>query len=280
MQLSRIRLENTGTPMKEQKTLRIVTYNIHRCVGLDRRRRPQRIVSVLQQIEPDIVGLQEVVSVRNGRPEDDQSKYIADALQMEYKMGITRTYRGGVFGNVLLSRLPFLSTRTFDLSHPGREERGCLHVDFGISKNHVLHVYNVHFGVAFRERRHQARRMMNELMSTFERQHGMRILLGDFNDWTRRLPTRLFSSHFSGEDIRRSLRTRRTYPGILPFIHLDHIYYDDKLVLRRVRIHKSPTSLIASDHLPLVADFTLHPAHRIGENRAVTSMTVSDLPCT
>ncbi len=253
--------------MKDLQTVRIVTYNVHRCVGLDRRLRPQRIARVLQQIDADIIGLQEVVSIKNGKPEEDQPKYIADVLKLEYRMGITRTYRGGVFGNVLLSRLPFLSTDTFDLSHPGRKERGCLHVDFGVSKNHILHVYNAHFGVAFRERRHQTRNMMDELMRTFERQQGMRVLLGDFNDWTRRLPSRLFSSHFSGEDIRRSLRTRRTYPGILPFMHLDHIYYDNKLVLRHVRIHRSPISLIASDHLPLVAEFTLHPGYRNNENK-------------
>jgi len=237
--------------------LRVVTYNIHRCVGLDRLRRPERVAGVLEQIGADIIGLQEVVSIRGKSIEKDQAKFIADILGMEYRMGITRMYRGGFYGNVLLSRFSFLSDRSFDLSHPGREKRGCLHTDLAVSKNHVLHVYNVHFGTAFRERRHQARKMMLELMSDLKQQSGTRILLGDFNDWTRSLPTRLFSSHFSGEDIRHKLRRKRSYPGILPLIHLDHIYYDDELLLEKVRLHKSREALVASDHLPLVADFRL-----------------------
>ncbi len=238
--------------------LRVATYNIHRSVGLDRLRRPQRVAEVLKQIDADIIGLQEVVSIRGKNIEKDQAKYISELLGMEYRMGITRKYRGGFYGNVLLSRFPFLSDRFFDLSHPGREKRGCLHADLAISKNHVLHIYNAHLGTAFRERQRQARSMILELMSDLERQSGTRILLGDFNDWTRSLPTRLFSSHFSGEDIRHKLHKKRSYPGILPLIHLDHIYYDDELVLEKVRLHKSRAALIASDHLPLVADFRLN----------------------
>ena len=48
---------------------------------------------------------------------------------------------------------------------------------------------------------------------------------------------------------------RRTYPGFMPFMHLDHIYYDKELKLHTVALHKTPSSLVASDHLPLVADF-------------------------
>ncbi|MBP1745832.1 MAG: Endonuclease/exonuclease/phosphatase [Deltaproteobacteria bacterium] len=98
---------------------------------------------------------------------------------------------------------------------------------------------------------------MRELISNLEQQNDTRILLGDFNDWTRSLPTRLFSAHFAGEDIRRKLQRKRTYPGILPLIHLDHIYYDPGLVLKGAMLHISRKALIASDHLPLVADFRL-----------------------
>lgn len=237
--------------------VRVATYNIHKCVGLDRLTRPERVVEVLRQIDADIIGLQEVVSIPGQKIEMDQARYIAEALGMEYRMGITRAIRSGVYGNVLLSRFPFLSDRTFDLSHPGREERGCLHADIALMKGRTLHIYNLHLGTAFVERRHQARNVMKELMSNLEYQKGARILLGDFNDWTRSLPTRLFSAHFAGEDIRRKLQRKRTYPGILPFLHLDHIYYDSGLVLKNAKLYKSRKALIASDHLPLFADFRL-----------------------
>jgi len=244
--------------MKDKpERLRIVTYNIHKCIGLDRLKRPERVADVLRQIGADIIGLQEVVSISGRKAELDQARYIADALGMEYRMGITRTMGSGVYGNVLLSRFPFLSARTFDLSHPGREERGCLHAYVAVTKERILHIYNVHLGTAFKERRHQARNMMRELISNLEQQNDARILLGDFNDWTRSLPTRLFSAHFAGEDIRRKLQRKRTYPGILPLIYLDHIYYDPGLVLKGAMLHTSRKALIASDHLPLIADFRL-----------------------
>lgn len=247
--------------------LRVVTYNIHKCVGLDRLRRPERVAEVLREINADIIGLQEVVSIPEGKAERNQAQYIADALAMEYRMGITRPFKEGAYGNVLLSRFSFLSTRTFDLSHPGREKRGCLHADVAVASNRTLHIYNAHLGTALLERRYQARHMMRELRLNLDQQNGARILLGDFNDWTRSLPTRLFSAHFSGEDIRRKLRPRRTYPGILPFVHLDHIYYDEGFILEGVRIHKSRTALIASDHLPLVADFQVNVPARDKEKK-------------
>ncbi len=50
--------------------------------------------------------------------------------------------------------------------------------------------------------------------------------------------------------------------GVLPFLHLDHVYYDDALELKRLTLHRSRTALIASDHLPLVADFQFKEVER------------------
>jgi endonuclease/exonuclease/phosphatase family metal-dependent hydrolase len=58
-------------------------------------------------------------------------------------------------------------------------------------------------------------------------------------------------------DIRVFLKRERTYPGIFPVMHLDHIYYDAGLKLEHVALHRTKTALVASDHLPLVADFRL-----------------------
>jgi endonuclease/exonuclease/phosphatase family metal-dependent hydrolase len=67
----------------------------------------------------------------------------------------------------------------------------------------------------------------------------------------------------------QKLRTKSTYPGIMPFMHLDHIYYDKELVLEKVKLHRSRAALIASDHLPLVADFIMNPAHRGSEDKSI-----------
>jgi len=86
---------------------------------------------------------------------------------------------------------------------------------------------------------------------------GPRLLLGDFNEWTRGLTSRLLAEHFDCADLRLHLGRSRTYPGILPLMHLDHIYFDHDLRLVGGALHRSPTALIASDHLPIVADFRL-----------------------
>jgi hypothetical protein len=95
------------------------------------------------------------------------------------------------------------------------------------------------------------------------RSTGVRVVLGDFNELTHGLASRLLSTHFQSVDIESHLRRSRTYPGLLPFLHLDHIYFDGRLTLERLVLHRSRTALIASDHLPLVADFRVdHAATR------------------
>ncbi|HKS40871.1 MAG TPA: hypothetical protein VJX74_09700, partial [Blastocatellia bacterium] len=81
------------------------------------------------------------------------------------------------------------------------------------------------------------------------------IMLGDFNEWTRGLATRLLASHLVSADVRVHLPRAKTYPGVLPFLHLDHIYFEDSLDQEGMVLHRSRVALIASDHLPLVADF-------------------------
>jgi endonuclease/exonuclease/phosphatase family metal-dependent hydrolase len=65
----------------------------------------------------------------------------------------------------------------------------------------------------------------------------------------------------------------RSYPGVLPFLHLDHIYFDPELRLQRFTLHRSRRSLIASDHLPLIADFMLR--HRLAEDTNVEDFPVA-----
>jgi endonuclease/exonuclease/phosphatase family metal-dependent hydrolase len=248
--------------MKKTHRVRVVTYNIHKCRGLDRHVRPDRIVKVLSEIDADVVALQEVLSIEGRAPENDQARFIAHGLGLDYRMGENRRLMGGAYGNLVLSRLPMLAAINYDLSQRGHEERGCLRVDVGLGSYQVLHIYNVHLGTAWRERPHQARRLLDEEILSSAHIPGPRILLGDFNEWMRGVASRLLAEHFQSADIRLHLGHRRTYPGVFPFLHLDHIYYDKALKLERVALHRSRTALVASDHLPLVADFTLIPEPR------------------
>lgn len=238
-------------------SFRVVTYNVHKCRGLDRRVFPRRIVAVLQELDADVIALQEVLSEKTGRREEDQPRYIAEELGLAWAFGENRRIGDGGYGNAILTRLPVVLTENFNLSHEGREERGCLRTDLSLSAQNVLHVYNAHLGTAFHERRHQGRRMVDSDLLTREDVTGPRILLGDFNEWLPGLASRLLTEHFGCVDIRHHLGRKRTYPGLFPFLHLDHMYFDDSLLLERAMLYRTGKAIIASDHLPLVADFRL-----------------------
>ena len=247
--------------MLKDGRLRVVTYNVHKCIGLDRRERPGRIAAVLREINADVVALQEVVSVESDASrEAHQARYIAEELGCNFHLGENRKHRGGAYGNVVLTRLPVAHCHNYDITWRWQEPRGALRVDVRVDAPGapVIHLFNVHLGTAFVERRHQGRKLCGDSILRDPKLENPRVVLGDFNEWTHGLASRLLSQELRSADLRQHLRTRRTYPGALPFLHLDHIYYDQTLELERLSLHRSRLSLVASDHLPLVADFRLN----------------------
>ncbi len=142
----------------------------------------------------------------------------------------------------------------------------------------LLHVYNVHLGTAVLERRYQAPRLASYVHD--HRITGPKIILGDFNEWMRGLATRTLSSLFESIDIRSHLQRRRTYPGIFPVLHLDHIYYEGDVEVQRVELPRTRKALMASDHLPLVANLRigfkdLTADHAPGRSRSVLTDVIS-----
>ncbi|MGB8477161.1 MAG: endonuclease/exonuclease/phosphatase family protein [Candidatus Acidiferrum sp.] len=258
---------------RDQFRLRVATYNIHKCRGLDGRVRPERIAQVLEELDADIVALQEVVGWDGHGRKHDQARYFAEALGYHGELGENRRHKGAAYGNLLLSRLPVLSTQNHDISTRGRERRGCLRADVKMGKGRVLHVFNLHLGTSFFERRKQARKLFHSEILSDQNLTGSRIILGDFNEWTRGLTSRLFSSYFQNPDVLEHLGRTRTYPGFMPLMHLDHIYFDRSLKLENLVLHRSRTALLASDHLPLIAEFTVPAGNDlpIGSERWTTS---------
>jgi endonuclease/exonuclease/phosphatase family metal-dependent hydrolase len=234
---------------------RVVTYNIHKCRGLDLKTSPMRIADVLRELDADVIALQEVVASNHGGREEDQARFIAEELGLELYLGENRLHRGGLYGNAVLTNFKVTDQKNFDISIPGRERRGCLHVDLELPDLTKIHIYNLHLGTAFLERRRQVMRLLDH--GILRREYpAPRVMLGDFNEYTHGLTSRLMKSHFRSRDVRENLPRKRTYPGVFPLLHLDHIYYDHHLRLTDAFVHRTRTSLIASDHLPLVADFT------------------------
>ena len=237
-------------------TIRIATYNVHKCRGMDGRVRPGRVAEVLEEIGADIMALQEVVSAPDGG-RDDQASFLAKEMGLKFVLGETRWRNGRPYGNLLLSRFPIHAVANYDISAPGREPRGCLRADLALDRGTLLHVFNVHLGTSYFERRHQARRLVGPSILGHSWLNGPRIVLGDFNEWTRGLATRLLVSQLKHADIRLHLGHRRTYPGMLPLLSLDHIYFDRHFELHGLELHRTSKALVASDHLPLVAELRL-----------------------
>lgn len=226
--------------------LRIASYNIHRGVGLDRRRDVPRIADVIAEMDADVVGLQEVIAVSGGL-HADQAAFLAHRLGMQVVMGATRVHGDGVYGNVVLARLPVLGSATCDLSQGTREPRGALRVDLQAGER-TLHMFNCHLGLSMRERRRQVG-MLARFIHDSGGVGGARVLVGDFNEWHPGPVAR---------ELRRTFRSpmrrvRRTHPAMFPLFKLDRIYWDVELEGEEFHVHRSRLARLASDHLPVFA---------------------------
>jgi endonuclease/exonuclease/phosphatase family metal-dependent hydrolase len=236
--------------------LAVASYNIHRGVGLDRRCDLDRLATVITEMAPDVIGLQEVVR-ENGADHLDQAAYLAAKLGMSLVMGETRELMaGGSYGNAVLTRLPVLASSRCDLSWRAREPRGCVRVDLGVNGT-AVHVFNCHFGLALRERRDQFR-LLARFIKDSASLAGPRVLLGDFNEWHTGPITRGLKREFSSP----MRRMRRTHPSWFPLFALDRIYWDPELGSDGVHVHRSRLARVASDHLPIVARLKLPSAAR------------------
>jgi endonuclease/exonuclease/phosphatase family metal-dependent hydrolase len=228
---------------------------------VDGRVHPERVARVLEEVNADIVSLQEVVShggatIAKDKAQagvDHQADYLAGRLGLFGALGEARRHRGGAYGNVTLSRWDFKLVRPIDITIAQREQRVALRTDIRLG-GHVLHIFNVHLGTAVRERRQQATRLVDRDLLRAIDISGPRIVLGDFNEWVRGLVTKTLVAEFHLTDLRPHLPRARSYPALLPFLHLDHIYFDHHLRVEKAFFHRSRRSLVASDHLPLVAD--------------------------
>jgi endonuclease/exonuclease/phosphatase family metal-dependent hydrolase len=169
-------------------------------------------------------------------------------------MAPTRHLRTALFGNVVLSRYPIRHHVQYDLTWKTCEHRGVQRVDLSMDTD-TLHVYNVHLGTSLLERRHQAQKLAAVVHD--RRVTGPKIVLGDFNEWARGIAKDVLAERLQSIDLSKHLSRRRTYPGFFPILHLDHIYYEGTVEVLKVALPRDRMALMASDHLPLVADLRI-----------------------
>jgi endonuclease/exonuclease/phosphatase family metal-dependent hydrolase len=224
--------------------LRLATYNIHACTGVDGRFDPRRTVAVLKELRADLIAMQEVEHhAVEGR---DLLDYLAEEVGMEPIAGPTLLRQDRYYGNALLTHLPVADIHRVDLSLAGREPRGALDVTLALGGRRIR-VVATHLGLRPGERREQVRR----LLELFEGPGvDVAVLLGDLNEWLLwGRPLRWLRRRFP--DVRGG--APRTYPGRLPLLALDRIWVTPADVLLGTQAHETPLARLASDHLPLKA---------------------------
>jgi len=246
------------TRKPEPLRLRIVTYNVHKCRGIDGRVHPGRIAKVLERLKPDVVALQEVIG--NGPRGRGQEEEISDRLGMVSVLAPARVLRGHLYGNALLSRLPVQHHGNYDLTQDGFEPRLLQRVDISLEGQRV-HIYNVHLGTSGKERALQARKLIHHLSDPAAR--GPKILLGDFNEGIEGRATNLLNETFRSLDLFPFMRWCRTYPGILPIFHIDQMFYQGQVKIVKATVPRTLSTFVASDHMPILVELQI--AHRSSE---------------
>lgn len=245
---------------------RLLTYNVHRCVGTDKRLDIARIVGVIAEHEPDIVCLQELDVGRARTGNVDQAEAIAAGLDMSFHFNAAMLIEAEEYGDALLTcrpeRLIHKGALPTMRGIPGLEPRGAVWaaIDFdGVE----LNVINTHLGLVPREQRLQAAALMGKDWLGHPDCVGPTILTGDFNATSITRPYQtLCRNGFA--DCQRKLglkQTVKTFPSAFPAIRIDHAFVSPHIRITGVKAPFSPLARVASDHLPLVIDFEIEAQH-------------------
>jgi endonuclease/exonuclease/phosphatase family metal-dependent hydrolase len=218
---------------------------------MDRRVDLERIACVIESLDADVVAVQEIL---HGDGNNSQARFLSERLRYQFSFGENRAHRGVPYGNATLSRLPITLEKNYDITRQGRERRGCLRTDIRLANKSVLHVFNVHLGTSYFERPHQARLLLGDALIKTASLAGPRVVVGDFNEWTRGIASALMHEQFASVDAKL---LKKTFPGLVPLFRLDHFYFDRHLKLKDFAVVRTKLTKMASDHLPLVADFRI-----------------------
>jgi len=240
---------------------RIVTYNVHRCVGNDRRLDVGRIADVLAALQPDIVALQELDVGRARTGGVDQAHEIALRLGMISHFHAALTVEEERYGDAILTAYPERLVQVGPLPGydpvPRLEPRGALWVEAEVNDRR-LQIINTHLGLVPKEQQLQASWLAGPAWLQHPHCAGPTILLGDFNATASSVVYRTLAARLAGA---RGLSPKRsptsTFPSPLPVLRIDHLFVSAEIEVTDVFAPFAPLTRVASDHLPLVMDFEI-----------------------
>ena len=244
--------------------LRILSYNIHRAIGVDRLFRPERIAEIISHHDADIVLLQEVDV---GVPRSKRINLAETLAQLtgfsHCAVGLNVQLSKGMYGNATLSRYPIIKEKNIDLTIDNKKSRGCLYTQFSFPsrkrKAKNLSIFNVHLGLSFKERPRQLGRLVHSPEFSNLDVSAPCVIAGDFNDLWKRLAPML--TEILGFDCATNRKhgyqnAMLTYPSFSPTSGLDKIFCRGLKAQRGKRCRRRMAK-VASDHLPVYADLEL-----------------------
>jgi len=237
--------------------VRILTYNVHRCLGTDGRLDVGRIAAVIAAEAPDIVALQEVDVGRSRTGGVDQAHDLARRLGMVSRFHAALQVEEEQYGDAVLTARPERLVKAGPLpGHPRiprLEPRGALWVSIDVGGGREVQVINTHLGLVPHEQWLQAEALAGP--QWLAAAGGPTILLGDFNATPRTRAHRTLAAQLATAKGAGPRTQLATFPAAMPVLRIDHVFVSSDIRVRSLRPGASPLARIASDHLPLVMDF-------------------------
>jgi len=262
--LKRKPLARTHRPLKPTPTgfpLRVMTYNVHSCIGMDGEISTRRIARIIAQYDPDVVALQELDVGRGRTQEVDQAHEIARELEMEFHFHPALQIEEELYGDAVLSRYPIRLIRSGALSgppnRPDLETRGALWVEIDVD-GHKAQIINTHLGVRPVEQRFQIETLMGSQWLSHPECHGPVILCGDFNaNPSHKTCRRITQMLNDAQDKLDNHVPQRTWFGRFPVGRIDHIFVAKEIQVQACLVPRTTLTRIGSDHLPLIVDVVI-----------------------
>lgn len=244
--------------VRQRQTVRIMTYNVHSCIGMDGKLSPARIARVIAQCDPDIVALQELDVGRLRTQAVDQAHAIAQELKMEFHFHPAMTLEEEQYGDAVLSRFPMRLVKAGPLpTLNGRahlEPRGALWTLLDVDGAH-LHLINTHLGLVAEERMRQAEALTGPDWLEHPQLQGPTVLCGDFNALPGSKVCRCILRRLADAQlVLNGHRPKHTFFTRYPIGRIDHVFVSPDLEVVAVEVPRNDMIRRASDHLPLVVE--------------------------
>lgn len=237
--------------------LRLLTYNVHRCVGMDRRLDVERVAEVIAACNADVVCLQELDVGRARTRGVDQAHRLAELLRMRSHFHPAMAVEEELYGDAILTALPERLVKAGPLPGlprvPGLEPRGALWVAVDLG-GVELQVINTHLGLVPREQQVQAAELLGLDWMGAERFVGPAVLLGDFNALPISQTYRMLTAVLRDAQDGLGRAPTATFPSGFPILRIDHVFLSGEIRATAIESPFDPRARVASDHLPLVVE--------------------------